>query len=304
MPIRALQMVERFITDPVIRFGYLTKLGIYDGWKDEEFIKKKYRLVTGEKLNINNPKLYNEKIQWLKLYDRREIYTTMVDKFAVKQWVADCVGEKYIIPTLGVWNCFDDIDLDCLPDQFVLKCTHDSGGVIICKDKSRMNLLEAKKILTRSLKRNYFYEDREWPYKNVAPRIMAEKYMVDESGFELKDYKIFCFDGEPKLIQVDFDRFGFHRRNIYTTKWDYVNASIKYPKDPQNQITRPKKLEEMLNVASCLSRGIPHVRVDLYYVGDRIYFGEMTFHHGGGMEKFTPRELEVQMGNWIKLPVE
>ena len=294
-------MAWRFAANPEIRFGYMTRLKLFDKWPDEKFLKMKYRIVTGKELHLECPESFNEKLQWLKLHDRNPCYVAMVDKYAVKGYVAGKVGKKYIIPTLGVWERFEEIDFNKLPKQFVLKCTHDSGGVVICKDKEKLDLRYAKMKLNRSLKRNYFYEGREWPYKNVPPRIIAEQYMEDESGKELKDYKIFCFDGEPKLIQVDFGRFDVHRRNLYTTDWEYIDASIKYPKDPNTQIPRPAGLGEMLEAAAKLSEGIPHVRVDLYSINEKIYFGELTLYHGGGMEKFTPEELGRQMGGWIKL---
>lgn len=175
------------------------------------------------------------------------------------------------------------------------------GGVVICTDKEKLDLPSAKKKLGRSQKRNYFYAGREWPYKNVPPRIIAEQYMADESGKELKDYKIFCFNGKPKLIEVDFGRFDVHKRNLYTTKWKYINASIQYPNDPDVQISRPVKLEEMLHVAAKLSEGIPHVRVDMYSIDEKIYFGEMTMFHDGGTGKFTPEVLGRRMGKWIEL---
>lgn len=299
---RILQMMGRFLTNPEIRFGYLTKLGLFDKWADEKFIKKKYYIVTGEKLDLDNPRSFNEKIEWLKIHDRQPVYTTMVDKYAVKAWVKNKIGSDYIIPTLGVWNRFSDIDLENLPQQFVLKCTHDSGGVAIVTNKAGMDKKAIRKRLEQSLKRNYYYLDREWPYKNVLPRIIAEPYMVDESGVELKDYKIFCFYGKPKLIQVDFGRHDVHKRNLYTTDWDYIEASIKYPNDPAIQIHRPLRLDKMLEIAGCLSEGMPHVRVDLYSINEKIYFGELTLHHGGGMEKFTPKELGMKMGDWLVLP--
>lgn len=188
---------------------------------------------------------------------------------------------------------------DSLPDEFVLKTTHDSGGVIICKNKVELDIKKARKFINASMRVNYYYIGREWPYKNVPHRIIAEKYLVDESGVELKDYKFFCFDGVPKLIQVDFGRFTVHKRNLYTPDWEYVEASIKYPNDPSVQIPRPARLDRMLEIASTLSQGIPQVRVDLYSIGEQIYFGELTMTHGGGMEKFTPKSLEMQIGDWI-----
>lgn len=299
---RTLDMIKRYFSSPVIRFGYLNRVGLYNSLSDEKFIKKKYKLVTGENLNLNNPQTFNEKIQWLKLHDRNPSYVAMVDKYAVKQYISEKIGAEYVIPTLGKWNHFCEIDFKSLPKQFVLKTTHDSGGVVIVRDKSMLDIKQARRVINNSLKRNYYYDGREWPYKDIKPCIIAEKYMVDESGVELKDYKIFCFDGKPKLMEVDFGRYSVHKRNLYTTDWKYIDASIKYPNDPSVQIPKPKRLEKMLEIASILSEGIPHVRVDLYSAEDKIYFGELTFHHGDGMEKFHPNELGELMGKWITIP--
>lgn len=269
---------------------------------DRTYLKLIYRRRMGGRLNLTSPQTFNEKLQWLKLYDRNPEYTTMVDKYAAKKWVANRIGEEYIIPTLGVWEHFDDIDFDTLPNQFVLKCTHDSGGLVIVKDKSKLDKKFAKQKIEHCLKRNYYWAGREWPYKNVPPRIIAEKYMTDESGIELKDYKIFNFEGEPKLIEVDYDCFVEHKRNLYTTDWQYIEAAIQYPTDPNHQIDRPKQLEKMLELARKLSEGIPHVRTDFYCIDDRIYLGELTFYHGSGFEKFDPESLGEEMGKWLKLP--
>ena len=173
---------------------------------DEEFVKKAFKLNLGYDLDLKNPKTYNEKLQWLKLYDRNPLYTTLVDKYEVKNYITEKIGYDYVIPTLGVWDKFDDIDFDALPNEFVLKTTHDSGGVVICKDKKVFNFKKAKQKIEKSLKTNYFYVHREWPYKNVKHRIIAEQYMVDESGYELKDYKFFCFDGKVKALFIAKDR--------------------------------------------------------------------------------------------------
>lgn len=268
---------------------------------DKTFLKLGYRIKVGKKLNLQDPVSFNEKLQWLKLYDRNPEYTMMVDKYAVKKWVADKIGDEYIIPTMGIWKHFDEIDFDRLPNQFVLKCTHDSGGLVIVKDKSKLDEVEAKKKLEKCLRRNYYWAGREWPYKNVQPMIIAEKYMTDESGTELKDYKIFNFSGEPKLIEVDYDRFVEHKRNLYTTDWQYIEAAIQYPTDPMHPIERPKQLEKMLDLARTLSAGISHVRTDFYCIDDCIYFGELTFYHGSGFENFTPEGFNEEMGKWIKL---
>ena len=280
----------------------MTNFKVFRILPDRLFLKIEFKLRTGSKLNIDNPKSFNEKLQWLKLYDRRPEYTMMVDKYEVRKYVAEKIGEEYLIPLLGVYDSFDEIDFSKLPDRFVLKCTHDSGSNVICRDKSKLDIGTTRAKLNKHLSRNYFWQGREWPYKNVKPRIVCEKYMVDESGIELKDYKIFCFDGEPKLIQVDFDRFRDHKRNIYDLDWNLVDLTIKYPRDPNKTIARPDKLDEMLDVARKLSAGIPHVRVDLYSIGDKIYFGELTFTHGAGYEPFYPESYNELFGSWLKLP--
>lgn len=226
----------------------------------------------------------------------------MVDKYAVKQYVAQRIGTRYIIPTLGIWDRVEDVDFQGLGERFVLKCTHDSGSAVLCDDRASFDWITAEKHLRECMRRNYYWQSREWPYRNVKPRIIAEPYLVDESGVELKDYKFFCFHGEPKLIQVDYDRFHDHKRNLYTTDWEYIPAMIQYPTDPAHEIPRPAALDEMLRIAANLSQGIPHVRVDLYQCDGQVYFGELTFHHGGGMEHFDPESLACQMGDWIVLP--
>lgn len=260
-------------------------------------------LSTGKKLNLKHPVTFNEKLQWLKLYNRRPEYTMMVDKVMGKEYVAEKVGSKYIIPTLGVWDDPDDIDFDTLPDQFVMKCNHNSGlGMCICKDKSKLDIPKVKNGLRKGLKQNYFLHGREWPYKNVPRKILAEKFMVDESGTELKDYKVFCFDGEPEVIEVDYGRYTQHKRNFYGKDWNFIKMEIQYPSDENHVIARPEKLEEMMTLARKLSKGIPHVRVDFYSINNQLYWGELTFFHGAGMEYFNPEEWNERLGKLIKLP--
>ena len=268
---------------------------------DEKFIKMKYKQVRGENLNLQTPHTFNEKIQYLKLYDRDPLYTKLVDKYEVRNFIKNKIGEEYLIPLLGVWNNFDEIDFSKLPDQFVLKCTHDSGGVIICTDKRSFNIKEAKKKIEKCLKTNYYYKGREWPYKNVKPRIIAEEYMVDESGTELKDYKIFNFNGTPKLIEVDFGRFTQHKRNIYDINWNYIDLCIEYPNDKSVNICKPQNLDIMLECAKKLSIGFPFLRTDFYNINGKLYFGEITLYHGSGLEKITPIKYEKILGDWIEL---
>ena len=261
-----------------------------------------YKRVTRQKLNLKKPKTFNEKIQWLKLYDRNPLYTKLVDKYEVREYIKNRVGDKYLIPILGIWNSVQEIDFSTLPNQFVLKCTHDSGSVIICKDKSKFDIESAKKKLRQAMKINIFYYGREWAYKKVKPRIIAEKYMVEESGDDLKDYKIYAFDGVPKVIQVDFGRFkGKHKHNFYTTNWEYRDVQVLCPSDPSIKISQPEKLQEMLWLSSQLSKGIPQVRTDFYYVGGQVYFGELTFYSDNGVAKFEQKEFAEEMGNYIHL---
>jgi hypothetical protein len=272
-------------------------------FSDNFFLKIKFYLIFKKKLNLKNPQTFNEKLQWLKLYDRNPIYTYMVDKVEAKKHVASIIGKDYIIPTLGVYDKFEDINLEQLPNQFVLKTTHDSGGVILCNNKIDFDFKFAKKKITKHLKKNPYYFTREWPYKNLKPRIIVEKYLVDESRKELKDYKFFCFDGQVKFIQVDYNRFTNHTRNIYNLNWELQNFKIEYPNDKSHIIDAPKKLDKMILLANELSKNIPHLRVDLYYNNDEIFFGELTFFHGSGTEKFSPDIWDYTFGSFINIPI-
>lgn len=271
---------------------------------DKIFLKIMYRIRMGKPLNLEDPKTFSEKLQWLKLYDRKPEYTMMVDKYEVKQYVAEKIGEEYIIPTLGVWNNFDDIDFNKLPNQFVLKCTHDSGGLVICKDKNVLNIDEARKKIERSLKSNFFWVGREWPYKNVKPRIIAEEYMEDESDHELRDYKFFAFDGIAKALFIATDRGD----NEKDTKFDFFDMDFRHLNftngHPNAEILphKPETFDEMKKIAEKLSAGIPQIRVDFYEVNGKAYFGELTFSHWSGMKPFDPEEWDRKFGDLIKLP--
>ena len=254
-----------------------------------------------KKLNLKTPQTFNEKIQWLKLYDRNPEYTKMVDKYEVRKYIAETIGEEYLIPLLGVWDKFDDIDFAKLPEQFVLKCTHDSGGLVVCKDKSQFDINEARKKINKCLKRNYFWQSREWPYKNVKPRIIAEQYMVDESGTELKDYKLFCFDGQPKALfiatdrQIDDTKFDF-----YDMEFNHLPFTNGHP-NAIKDIKRPQGLDDMAELARKLSSGMRQVRIDFYDINGKVYFGEITFSHWSGMVPFEPEEWDYKWGKMIKL---
>lgn len=294
--------IYNLIRNPQKIIFLLGSRGFFNFIPDKAYLNLMYKLTIGKRLNLYSPKTFNEKLQWLKLYDRNPLYTQLVDKYEVRKYIAETIGEEYLVPIIGVWDKFEDIDFSKLPDQFVLKCTHDSGGHVICKDKNKLNIEEARRKINKSLKRNYFYCGREWPYKNVKPRIICEKYMVDESGIELKDYKIFCFSGEPKIIQVDYNRFINHKRNLYDIQWNFIPVSIQYPNNLKVKINKPERLDEMLKLAKVLSKDYPHVRIDFYSINEKIYFGEMTFYPEAGFGKFYPEKFGVQMGKWINLP--
>ena len=269
---------------------------------DEPYLKMVYRIRMGKKLNLENPQTFNEKLQWLKLYDRKPIYTTMVDKYEAKKYVAGIIGEEYIIPTLGVWNHFDEIDFDKLPDQFVLKCTHDSGGLVIVRDKSKFDKEAAKKKIEKSLKRNFYWKGREWPYKDVKPRIIAEKYMEDKTEDQISDYKVYDFEGNPEIIQVDFDRFIEHKRNLYTKDWDYIEGELKYPSIKDRHDVKPDNLNQMIQAAKMLSEKITFLRTDFYLIDGKLYFGELTLFPESGFENFKPEDLDREYGKCIILP--
>lgn len=271
---------------------------------DRTWLELKYFLCFKKRCNLKNPQTFNEKLQWLKLYDQRDEHTVMVDKYAMKEYVTKIVGPGHVVPVLGVWERVEDIDFDLLPQSFVLKVTHDCGGLVICKDKKKLDIAAAKAKLAAALKSDYYIRYREWPYKNVRPRIFAEAYMEDESGVELKDYKVFNFNGVPCCIQVDFDRFVGHKKNIYSTEWEYMELAYNFPTYPEHQIPRPEGLEKMLEIAAALSKGESFVRTDFYVVDGHVYVGEITFFPVSGYGKFTPEEYDLQFGNRIQLPEE
>lgn len=288
--------------NPRLRFGFFSNLGLYNWMDDKNYLKKEYYSILGKELNLDNPKTFNEKLQWLKLYDRKDIYTTMVDKAEVKKFVADTIGEQYVIPTLGVYDRFDDIDFDELPNQFVMKCTHDSGGLVICKDKASLDIKQARKRINRFLKRKYFYIHREWPYKNVKPRIIVEKYMEDSRDGELRDYKLFCFNGKFHMMFIATNRQG--NGDTYFDFFDkdfkhlpFTNGHPNAPKLPH----KPANFSKMVKMAEKLSKNIPHVRVDFYDVNGKVYFGEMTFFHWSGFVSFDPPEWDKKLGELINL---
>lgn len=296
-------IIGNLTTPRVLMLAFLGRIAPFIK-DDKTYLSLRYLIRFGKVLNWKNPKTYNEKLQWLKLNFRLPIMTKMVDKVEAKQYVAELIGDEYIIKTLGVWNCFEDINFEILPNRFVLKTTHDSGGVVICKDKANFDKETAKAKLEKSLKHDYFISSREWPYKDVPHRIIAEEYLVDESGYELKDYKWFCFDGDVRALFIATDRGN----ETEDTKFDFYDSNFKHlpvlngHPNAKRIIEKPRGFDEMKFLASKLSKGFPHLRVDFYDINGKIFFGELTFFHWSGMKPFEPEEWDYTFGRWIKLP--
>ena len=295
--------IRRFLMDKDYRFRVLAGRGRKANMDPEQFLKRMYAIHMGRELNLEHPLTYTEKLQWLKLYDHRPEYTTMVDKYAVKEYVAERIGQEYVVPLLGVWEKAEDIDFDSLPDQFVLKTTHDSGGIVVCKDKSRLDIPAARKKLSHFLKRNYYDHNREWPYKNVPHRIIAEKYMEDSRQGELRDYKFFTFGGVPKVLYIAQGRGsgGETVADFFDMEFNHLPFTIDHDMasvPPE----KPANFERMQELAAKLSAGTPQLRVDFYEVDGKIYFGEMTFFHCSGLEAFHPEQWDRTFGDWVTLP--
>lgn len=270
---------------------------------DRFFLKTDFRLNHGYKLNLHNPKTFNEKLNYLKLYDHNPLYTTLVDKLRVKDYVAEKIGSQYVIPTLAVYNSVDEIELDKLPEKFVLKCNHDSGSVIICKDKSTFDLCAAKKKLTLSLRRNWYYMHREWAYKNVKPCIFAEEYIGENFTNDLPDYKFFSFNGVTKALFIATDRFSHKsetRFDFFDINFNHFDVTNGHP-NADSLPSKPICFEEMIKLSNILSEKIPHVRVDFFEVNGKVYFGELTFYHNGGMIPFKPETFDKYLGDFIKI---
>ena len=262
-----------------------------------------YRLMMHKKLNLLDPSTFNEKMQWLKIYDKNPFYTDLVDKYEVRNFIERAIGKEYLVPIFGVYDNAEDIDFSLLPKKFILKPTHTSGDLIICEDKTDLDIKATRRTLDNWLKQEYFWNLREWPYKYIKPRIVCEKFLVDESGYELKDYKIWCFDGVPKLIQVMSGRKdGQYYLNHFDLHWNPLDIKrISHAEVDPSKIIRPSRLDEMIWIAKTLSHDIPFVRVDLYHTLDRVYFGELTFYPGSGFLDFANIEDNILLGSWLDL---
>lgn len=296
----------KILTDPKARFYCFNIMGFYNKIPDDIFLKKMFKLYVGYSLRLDNPQTFNEKIQWIKLYDRKELYTILVDKYKVRSYVADKIGNEYLIPLLGVWDTAEKIDFDSLPAKFVLKCNHNSGvGLYICKDKTKMSPEAVRKGLKKGIKQDYYLLTREWAYKNVPRRIIAEKYMENSSGEELMDYKLMCFNGKVKCSFVCSDRFSEDGLKVtfFDNDWNVLPFERHYPRS-NKKIEKPQNFEKMIELAEVLAKDIPFVRVDFYEIDGKIYFGELTLYPGNGMEEFTPETMDYEMGKMLRLPCE
>ncbi|WP_106460393.1 ATP-grasp fold amidoligase family protein [Anaerococcus sp. Marseille-P3915] len=298
--------VINYLINPKVRIRVNSKLGILSDTDDAKFLVKLFDASMGYGLNLYNPTTFNEKLQWLKLYNRRPEYTIMVDKYKVRDYISEKIGDEYLIPLIGVWDNPDDIDFDSLPNQFVLKCNHNSGlGMCICKDKSKLDIKKVKRNLRKGLKQDYYLLGREWPYKDVPRKIIAEKYMTDETGTNLKDYKFYCFDGKAKVVGIYQDRNTNKETtgDFFDMDFNWLGFTFNMP-NAKIIPSKPDHFEKMKEIAEILSEGIPHVRVDLYLSNDKIYFGELTFFDGSGFDKIEPFEWDVKLGSWINLPAK
>ena len=288
------------IIDAIHYFPYKRRIKAKPEDYPKILMKDWVKRTKEEPFDLSNPQTYRQKIQWSKIYDRDERRTLLSDKVEAKNIVAGIIGEAYIIPTLGVYQSPDEIDFDKLPDRFVIKMNHSSGMNIIVKDKSLADIKEIKRKLRKWLKINFaFYNGLELQYAPIVPKILIEQYMEDEYG-ELRDYKFLCFDGRPHFCWVDTGRFSGHYRNVYDMEWNLEPWMQMYPNSPY-EVSKPEGFEKMAELAEKLSRGFAHVRVDLFYAGGKIYFGEMTFTSGNGTERITPPEYDKVLGDLWKI---
>lgn len=272
---------------------------------DEKYLSTLYWLNFGVKPDLKNPTKFSEKIQWLKLHDHNPLYTTLVDKYAVKELVRERLGEKYVIPVIAEWDSPLDINWDALPERFVIKTNHDGGGhgIVICKDRSTFSISKAMQELNHSFYRSSYMVGREWPYKNVEKKIFAEQFVTDSNG-ELRDYKFFCFNGKVKCFKIDYNRQIYHQANYYDPQCNLqMYGETAYPFNPNADIHIPENINEMVSLAEKLADGLPFVRVDFYNVDGRIYFGEFTFYPAGGMSHWDGDiDVDRLWGSWLQLP--
>ncbi len=296
---KLIKYLKKYIKNPLGVIYALGKLGWFKWVPDRIYLKLIYRGETGKTLKLNNPKTFNEKLQWLKLYDRKPEYSIYVDKYEVRSYIERTIGKEYLIPLIGLYNKVDEIKWDKLPQRFVIKCTHGSGTNIICTDKDKLDLEEAKKKLRKWMKKNWYWSGREWPYKNVKPRIICEEF-ISENDDPPMDYKVLCFNGKAKLIEVHINRFGNHKQDFYTIDWNKTNISQK-KSISSIVLDKPLVLDKMIELSEMLARDKYHVRIDWYVIFNKLYFGEITFYDGSGLCPFDSEDDDLLLGNMLVL---
>lgn len=298
----------KFVFNPDYRFKILAAKGKYDDMPDDKYLKKLYKATFNKELNLDNPQTFNEKLQWLKLYYHRPDYTMMADKFAVRPYIAEKIGEEHLVPLLGVWDTPEEINFDALPEQFVLKCNHNSGlGMCICKDKSKLDIQKTVNELKKGLAEDYSLASREWQYRDIPRKIICEKYMKDEKQTEktgIINYKVNCFNGEPKYIYVSANVEGKKNDRLSLLTPDWENAPFSHGRYlPFDEIPeKPVNYEKMLEYSKILSENIPYVRVDFYEIGGQLYFSELTFTIASGFTRYKPEGSDELIGSWLTLP--
>ena len=295
--------IKCYINKPsLIVQGLLMKCNFL--FSDKIYLKLLYRLKLGRKLDLKSPKRYTEKLQWLKLYDRKPLYTRLVDKYEVKEYVANIIGNQYIIPTLGLWDDPKDIDWNRLPNRFILKTTHSGGGsgIVICREKSTLDKKKAMDKLNRSMNQDIYATLREWPFKGVRHRVIAEQLLDEDPLYrDVPDYKFYCFNGEPKVLLIATNRFTDHNFDFFDMDFRKLNITSTAGRNATVAFSKPACFDEMRRIASMLSRGFIHLRVDLYYSNNKIYFGELTFYDLSGFGNMSSDTIDMEWGSWIKL---
>lgn len=299
-----LKKIVKGIKNPRILAYYILSCRIARIIPDKTLVKLKYKASTGKKLNLDNPLAYNEKLQWLKLYDRKPEYAMLVDKVEVRKHISATIGEEYLVPLLGIYDTYNEIDFDGLPNQFVLKPNHTSGDIYICQDKSIIDYKAVEKLVRKWLKKEYYWISREWPYKNVKPKIICEQY-ITENNKSPDDYKVLCFNGKAKLVEMHLDRFTNHLQDIYDTEWNRTEIiwGFEQSERPSSILQKPEKLEEMIELSEKLAAHLYQGRIDWYIVQGKLFFGEITFFDGAGFMPFENDEDDLLLGSWLELPI-
>ncbi len=299
---RVVDKALELIRFPKARFVFLSNRGFYDRMEDRKYLELRYKMIAGKNLNLDDPRSFDDKLQWLKLYDHNPFYSSIVDKYEAKKYISERVGEEYVPKILGLWNDYSDIDFSSLPSSFVLKCTHDSGGVVICKDKNNFDYSRAKRIIDGSMKKDFYLQKREWPYKNVKHRIIAEEFLSDDSGEDegLIDYKFLCFNGEPKVMYIANDIKDDSHEDFFDMDFNHLPLQMGYPMASVCP-KKPKSFEKMKEMAKILSKDFLHIRVDFFEIDGKPYVGELTFYQNEGITLTTPPEWDERLASWIDL---